>query len=386
MRKRLGIIASHPIQYQAPIFRELAKEIDLQVYFAHRATSKDQAEEGFGIEFQWDQDLVGGYKHLFLNNESRRAGFSRFFGCNTPQIKQIIRAEKFDAVLVMGWNLYSYWQTVIACKLNNVPVMVRGDSHLGTPRGKLKKTLKRLPYYLMFRNFVRCLYVGKMSKQYYQHYGVKKSKLFFSPHAVDNDWFRQQVKTLDKSQVRIKYGIDKDVTVVLFAGKLVEKKRPQDVIHAMNGLGERYIAVYAGAGEQSGEIADLAGKSNVTCIILGFMNQSEMPAVYCLSDVLVLPSDGRETWGLVVNEAMACGIPVVVSDAVGCAPDLVVPGKTGYVYAMGDVAGLRDILSKFDNKIEAGRISAVSIRSKIHGYSPQTASLGILRAIESLSN
>jgi len=379
---KIGVIASHPIQYQAPIFRELNERAELLVYFAHRDTPEDQASEGFGVAFKWDRDLTEGYDYRFLENHSKKPSFSRFFGCITPEIFTIIREKNFDAVLVMGWNLYSYWQAVIACKITKTPVMVRGDSTLYTSRSRLRSLIKWLPYRLMFRLFDRFLYVGKNSKEYYEFYGVDKNRLFFSPHSVDNHWFRAKVMGLEKSKVRKKYGIDKDDFIILCVGKLVKEKRPSDVIDAVSGLDRQCAIVYVGSGEEEPVLIEGSRAKGVRSYFLGFKNQTEMPECYLLSDVLVLPS-ASETWGLVVNEAMACGIPAIVSDAVGCAKDLVEEGVTGFSYPVADVNALRKILSiLIDNYTPEQYFH--SVQNRVMEYTPAHSSLGILSACKSV--
>lgn len=380
----LLIVTSHPIQYQAPIFRELAGCRTIMVCFAHSDTPEDQAAEDFGVPFKWDRDLTSGYPNLFLENRSRRPGFSRFFGCNTPQIVEMVRRRKPDAVLVMGWNLYSYWQAIVACKIYKVPILVRGDSRLGTPRTRVKRILKEVSHRALVKLFDRCLYVGKESKDYFRHYGVTQDKLFFSPHAVDNDWFWGHARYLDKRTIRREYGVGENARVILFVGKLVENKRPLDLLYAVRDIGENIEVVYAGAGAQQKEIIEQSRGIKVKIHMLGFRNQTEMPSLYRLADVLVLPSSS-ETWGLVVNEALACGIPAIVSDGAGCVPDLIQNGLTGLSYPVGNVRALQQAILDIVNN--AGEIKySNSARNRIGLYTPENASLGMVHALDSIKH
>lgn len=384
MKFKLAILASHPIQYQAPIFRELAKITDLTVFFAHRDTPEDQSAEGFGVAFRWDSDLESGYKNVYLKNRSRSPGFARFFGCNTPEIKRIIGQKRFDAVLVTGWNLYSYWQAIMACKRNNTPILVRGDSHLYTKRNVFVKILEWFLYRSMLQIFDRCLYVGRKSKEYFQFYGVPEQRLYFSPHSVDNSWFRNEIKKLDKNKTRLENGISTNGIVFAYVGKLVKNKRPGDVIDAVARIGMGCEIVYVGAGNQESNLLTRAQLLGVKIHLLGFRNQREMPACYLLADILVVPSES-ETWGLVVNEAMACGLHVVASTAVGSAVDLVEAGVTGYTYPVGDIEGLRKALEATIDCRSRSRF-AYSPERKIREFTPTTTSLGILSACKSLGS
>jgi glycosyltransferase involved in cell wall biosynthesis len=378
MTVRLGVLASHPIQYQAPLFRELAARCDLRVFFAHRQTAAQQAEAGFGVAFDWDVDLLGGYDHLFLRNRARRPDVNRFWGCDTPEIEAEIRAGGFDAFLVMGWYLRCYWQAVRACRRLGVPVMVRGDSRLGTPRGKGIELIKGLLYPHLLRRFDAFLYVGELGRAYLERYGAPPSRLFFSPHCVDNAWFAARSAELDREQERRRLGFDPVGCVALFVGKLLPGKRPEDLLAASALLRKRRVRLrvaYAGSGPLERSLTEESERLGLPATFLGFRNQSEMPSLYRSADLMALPS-ASETWGLVVNESLACGTPVVVSDAVGCAPDLVEEGVTGAVYRTGDVEALAAAVERVLVRPPARD----RIRERIAAYSPQAAADGVLRA------
>jgi glycosyltransferase involved in cell wall biosynthesis len=378
---RLAILTSHPIQYYGPLFRELAKRIDLHVFFAHQATPQEQARAGFGTAFKWDVDITSGYSHSFLRNVARHAGTGHFLGSDTPEIGERLRAGKFDALLVTGWHLKAYLQGLFAARCSGIPVMVRGDSHLGTPRSRIKSSAKEFVYPRFLRMFDAALYVGERSRAYYQHYQVPPSKLFFSPHCVDTDWFAARATEAARQCLRERFRISADANVLLFAGKLLPFKRPLDVIAAA-GLcraGGRCVEVMvAGDGMLRHELAAAAASAGIPLHILGFCNQSEMPHVYAATDCLVLPSDGRETWGLVANEALACGRPIVVSDACGCAPDLAADGRAGLVFPTGEVSELDAALEK----IFAAPRERAAIAAKATAYSLPVAADAILGACE----
>jgi len=379
---RLGVLASHPIQYHAPVFRELARRCDLAVFFAHRQTPQGQAAAGFGVPFEWDVDVLSGYEHRFLRNVAASPGTTSFAGCDTPGIAEAITSGRFDAFLVTGWNLKSYWQAVRACRHEGIPVMVRGDSQLVTRRGIVKRAAKRIVYPWLLRRFDRCLYVGRRSREYYEHYGVAESKLAFSPHCVDNEYFGARGTAVAGKMWRAAHRIAPDRPVALFAGKLVGGKRPADFLRAMAASGSapsaRPLAVVAGEGELRPMLEALARSQVVDALFVGFRNQSQLPEIYSAADLLCLPSDG-ETWGLVVNEAMACGTPAVVSDACGCAPDLIDEGRTGHVFATGDVAALADALARTFS-LKRSMVARRAIADKLAVYSVPNAAEGILRA------
>jgi len=358
---RLGILTSHPIQYQAPWFRALAKAVD----------------------------LFSGYSHRFLENVSRRPSVNHFSGCDTPEMCEIIRAGRFDAFIVTGWYLKSYWQAVRACRRNGVPVLVRGDSQLHTSRSQLRQCAKALAYRVMLRQFDGFLVVGQRNREYLAHYGVPAKRIFFVPHFVDNAWFTACAEEArgQRASLRALWGTDEDALVVLFVGKFQPIKRPCDILRALAELGKRgvkAIAVFVGAGKLERSLRTDALGIGVVARFEGFKNQSELPRYYASADVLVLPS-ASETWGLVVNEAMACGLPAIVSDAVGCGPDLIDEGKTGFTFRLGNYAELADRLAKVAQLKRNGHDFTPALASKINAYGVQAAVTQTVEALQVLA-
>lgn len=377
---RLAYITSHPIQYYAPLFRALAERLDLVVYFAHRATASDQAKAGFGVEFEWDVRLLSGYAHKFLRNVATQPALD-FYGSDTPEIGECLREGRFDTVLVQGWYLKSFLQAIFAAKRQRVPLLVRGDSHLGTPRSLLKLAAKSVAFPIFLRLFDAALYVGERSCTYWRSYGYPASRLFFSPHCVDATWFASRATTQARTELRARLGIGSEAKVVVFAGKLIPFKRPLDVVGALGLLraeGRDIRLLVAGAGPLEGEMYAAARSSGVPIHLLGFCNQTAMPKAYAAADILVLPSSARETWGLVANEALACGLPVVISDAVGSAPDLAADGTAGRVFPVGNLRALAHAMSDLLNSPP----SPSAIAAKSGAFSLERAAEGIARAAD----
>jgi glycosyltransferase involved in cell wall biosynthesis len=372
---RLAAVISHPIQYYAPIFRELAGRVDLHVFYGQSLSPAQQAT-GFGAPFRWDVDLLSGYSSSFLTNVSARPGPDNFFGCDTPEIGRELKRGRFDAVLVVGWYLKAFIQATLAAKRLGLPVAVRGDSQLGTPRGFGVRAAKALAFPPLLRAFDAALYVGQRSRAYFEHYQYPAQRLFFSPHCIDTEWFAARATPEAGRALRTRLGIGPEERAVLFAGKLVPFKRPLDVVEACAGMSNVHVVV-AGAGELESALRVRADALGVRLHVLGFLNQSEMPAAYAAADTLVLPSTGRETWGLVANEALACGTPILVSDAVGCAPDLAADAFAGRVFALGDMPGLTQTISK----MLATPPSRADIRAKSDAHSLRAAVDGLERAL-----
>jgi glycosyltransferase involved in cell wall biosynthesis len=240
--------------------------------------------------------------------------------------------------------------------------------------------VKATLYPPLLRVFDAALYVGQHSRRYYEHYGYPKRRLFFAPHCIDTAWFRSRATSDVRYQLRNALGIGAQDKVLLFAGKFEPFKRPIDVIEAVAQLGlEQPVHVMmAGAGVLESSIRARASALGVSLHMLGFQNQSQMPGVYAASDVLVLPSGGRETWGLVANEALACGLPVIVSDAVGCAPDLAGDGTVGAVTRLGDI----ESLSKSMVRLLKAPPALTDIHRRSEEFSVDRAVSGICEAAE----
>ena len=379
---RLGVLATHPIQYHAPLYRAIAREVDLHVYFAHRQTAEGQAAAGFGVAFDWDVPLTDGYAHTFLDNRAAAPSTDTFSGTNTPEIARVIRDGHFDAFLVNGWYTRSLWQAITACWRTGTPVLVRGDSQLGGPRSGLRRAVKEVAYRAFVPRFDGYLVVGERAREYLLHYGARADRMEFAPHVVDSAFFRDRARASDVAATRAAWGTAPGEAVLLFAGKLIDKKRPSDLLAAAAALGARGQAVrvvFAGSGPLEADLRAEAVRLGVTAHFAGFQNQTALPAIYAAADLLVLPSDGGETWGLVVNEAMACGTPAVVSDAVGCGPDLVREGATGAVFPLGQPLALAAAVERLLPAIGTPAL-ADDLRRTVDTYSLDTAVTGTLRA------
>jgi glycosyltransferase involved in cell wall biosynthesis len=375
---RLGILATHPIQYYAPLYRELARhpDVDLTVYFAHRPTPEEQGV-GFGVSFAWDDDLTSGYHNIFLTNCSRRPNRDRFWDYHTPAIAAIVTQGGFNAFLVHGWQARSYWQAMDACWRAQVPVYVRGDSQLRDDTSAAKRLVKRMVYPRFVGRFRACLSVGTRSDEYFRYYGARR--VVRSPHFVDNATFaaRAAVARQRRDALRAAWGIAPGAMVALFAGKLIDKKRPADLLAAAARVAGVH-ALIVGDGPLRAECEATAVALGAAATFVGFLNQSEMPNAYAAADVLVLPSERQETWGLVVNEAMASGLPAIVSEAAGCVPDLIIPGETGYAYPPGDIEALAAALRAVGGRTALmGQAAARHVRS----FSVERAADGVLEAI-----
>jgi glycosyltransferase involved in cell wall biosynthesis len=351
---RLAYLVTHPIQYQAPLLRRIATEpgIDLTVFFCSDFSLKSYHDPDFGKIIAWDVPLVGGYRHEILPALGRRDLLSFWRPVNYGLAKRLTRAD-FDVLCVHGYNRWFHWLAIAWAKIQGLKVLVRDEAtRLTGTRYKLKRLAKRI-FFLMLRNLCDgFLAIGTLNAEHYQSYGIAPERIFSVPYAVDNAFFRDKAQAAagEREALRRQLGLAPGRPVILFASKLSPVKRSTDLLEAYIQMSPDQVRepdpclLFIGEGDQRPALEERARALNWPSIkFLGFKNQTELPRYYDLCDVLVLPSS-FEPWGLVINEVMNAGRAVVVSDQVGCGPDLVKHGENGYVFKAGDVAGLRAAL------------------------------------------
>ncbi|MEZ4801902.1 MAG: glycosyltransferase family 4 protein [Gelidibacter sp.] len=338
--KKLAIVTTHPIQYNAPWFRLLAerKKIKLKVFYTWSQTKESVKDRTFGKDIIWDLPLLEGYKYTFVENVSKNPGSHHFFGIDCPTLISEITDYQADAILFFGWKFKSHLKAMRHFS-GKIPIWFRGDSTLLDEVSGFKSKIRRMVLKKVYRYVDKAFYVGKASKAYFLKHHLKEGQLIYAPHAIDNNRFRDDDFKKYKLQAKkwqSELRIDNTCVAIVFAGKFESKKQPIFLIKAfMEANKERknpLKLLMVGNGPQEAEIIHII-ESDVNIKLLPFQNQTQMPVVYRLGDVFCLPSKGPgETWGLAVNEAMACGNPVIVSSKVGCAEDLVRSGSNGYVF------------------------------------------------------
>jgi glycosyltransferase involved in cell wall biosynthesis len=384
-RPRIGIVDTHPIQNHAPWYRALADRSDteVEILYCHRATPRDQAKAGFGIEFDWDRPLLDGYRSKFLTNVASKPGLT-FWGMDTPELPTTIVQAEYDAIILSGWHYKSAWQAIRACWNLGIPVLVRSDSHLKTPRSRVKSLLKEPVYRWFIPRFDACLPVGSRSKEYFMHYGAASERIFTVRHTIDVDSFRTEAAKLSSRRAELRAGwrVSKEAITYVFAGKLIDTKRPLDFIAAV-ARASRYkpeiCGLVVGDGPLRAECERRIADWNAPIRFVGFLNQTRIVEAYVAADGLVLPS--RETWGLVVNEAMACARPCFVSAEVGCGPDLIAEDKTGAIFPFSDINSLSDLLVRYSHP---PILSAMGERARRQSelYTPAAAAEALLTAVD----
>ena len=393
---RLAYLVTHPIQYQAPLLRRIAKtpNIDLTVFYCSDLSTKEFSDTGFKGVIKWDVDLLGGYQYEFLPavGGTDRISFWRPFNHG---LAKRLKAGRFDALWIHGYARWFHWLAMLQAKSQGVKVMVRDEATLiSSQRGLTKRVAKRV-FFLGLKTLCdRFLVIGSMNQEYYREHGIEKERMFLVPYAVDNAFFQTRAiaSAATREELRASLGLEKGRPIILYASKMIERKRAADLLEAYARLspnGESapwpYL-LFIGDGEEGVALKQRASKLGWNSIrFLGFKNQTELPRYYDLCDVFVLPSV-HEPWGLVVNEVMNAGRAVIVSDQVGCGPDLVKNGENGYIFKAGSIDGLWRALH--DVLADPERCCAMGQKSLriINKWSFEENVAGLQAALRSSSN
>lgn len=322
-----------------------------------------------------------------LPNRAPKPGLGRFFGLFNPGIWSLIRRGHFDAVVLPGYFYSTAWIALAAARFQDVPFFFLTDSHgLRSWRAQSPSKL-RFKKWLVRRIFSLASAVMVSSSggaEYLKSLGFSGDRIFLIPTAVDNAWWTEQAAKVDRNAVRTAWNIPPDARVALFCAKLQLWKGPMDLLEAFaRADAPNSYLVFAGDGperrnlERRAAELGMAGRTR----FLGFVNQTQLPAVYRAADLFVLPSL-FEPFGLVVNEAMLCGLPATVSDRVGAKYDLVRPGENGWVFPAGNVealaAILRNALADGENLARMG----VASQRRMETWSPQQYADSMVHAVQ----
>ncbi|MEK7465645.1 MAG: glycosyltransferase family 4 protein [Patescibacteria group bacterium] len=385
---KLAFFTSHPSEYNGPLFKSLARhsKIDLTVYYGWDFGVKETHDLESGVNIKWDIPLLEGYRYKFLNNWAIKKTSSNFLGIINPGIIVELFRNRYDAIIVHGYTHLSDWFCFFGALITGTPLIFRGETLVRPNQSLWTKALKFMALKPLFKLTKACLSIGSKSGEFYKYYGVPADRIFLTPYSVDNDFFINQNSKYKPHQTELKkeLNLPVDLPVVIFMGKLIHRKRPEDLLKAFSQLKNGLASlVFVGDGDLRSALTEYVQEFHIrNAVFTGFISQGMMPKYYALGDIFVLPSDG-ETWGLVVNEAMCSGLPVIVSDAVPSVYDIVKDGSNGFIYPCGDVERLKNSLELLVN--DRGKINAMGKKSLelISKWNYGACVTGILRALES---
>jgi len=394
-RVRLAYLVSHPIQYQAPLLRRIAEEpdIDLTVFFGSDFSVRGYRDEGFGVGVKWDIPLLDGYRHEFLPRLRDRGTVSVASPLNYGIVNRL-RGEggdaEFDALWVHGYATVNAMHGIVAAKALGIPVLLRAEGWLGDRgRSGVRLAIKRAMFAGLRQMVNGVLPIGRLNAEYWRYYFGDDVPQFPMPYAVDNQSFVQRAREAadGRASLQAELGLDPARPVVLFASKLQTRKHCDHLIEAYArlspGAGEEpspYLVIVGDGAERAALERQAAATGFGSIRFCGFRNQSELPRFFDLATVFVLPSR-HEPWGLIVNEVMNAARPAIVSDDVGCAPDLIDDGVNGCIVPVGDVDALAAALGRV---LEPGVAEAMGQRAfeRIQGWSFEEDVRGLRQALE----
>jgi glycosyltransferase involved in cell wall biosynthesis len=372
-RARVLMVSTHPVQYAAPLYRRLAADerVELTVLFLSMASVEGALDKDFGRAVRWDVPLLEGFRWSHPPNRSPRPSVHRFFGLVNPGVWMLIRRARADVVVLYGYRAASFWLAWAAARVSRASVIWTTDATTLDPRDRRswKKWLKARVLPRVFRTGDAIFVPSSRGRRFLLSLGLAPERVHVTPYVVDNDFFASRAELADPIETRRTWDVPDEAFIALFVGKLVEWKRPGDLMRAAAIVPDTWV-VFSGDGALRRQLLELADALGISERVrfLGFMNQTELPAAYRAVDVLVLPS-AFEPFGLVVNEAFACGTPAIASNACGCVEDLIEEGETGFSFPSGDVAALADRLRWIQDPGARERMAA-GASSRISKWGP----------------
>ena len=385
-RYRVLAIASHPVQYMAPLLRRMAQhpQLDLSVAYCALRGAQPAHDPDFNISVKWDIPLLEGYVWQEIPNHG--TGTESFWGLRNPGLSKLIRTEKFDAVLCyLSYLCASFWIAYLACKRSGTAFIFGTDASSLLPRsgGSWKAYLKSVYWPTLFSLADQVIVPSSSTRDLMLSLRIPAERITLTPYSVDNDWWISQSEKVDRGEVRANWGATPETIVILFCAKLQPWKRPLDLLRAFAQADHsNALLVYAGEGAQRAELESVTAALAVSERVrfLGFVNQSRLPAVYTSADLMVLPSE-YEPFAVVVNEASCCRCPIVASDHVGAARDLIAPVDPGLIYPCGDLRALSTLLSELFLDREHLRELGLAARNRMAGWSPEDTVAGTVAAV-----
>jgi glycosyltransferase involved in cell wall biosynthesis len=382
---RVAHLVSHPIYYQTPLYRELASrpEIDLTVYFYSDASVRGYFDVQFRREVRWDAPLLEGYRSRFLPS-SVHTRLQSHWGTppNWDLLGELARAD-YDAFWIHGYAHLNAWVAAAIGAARQTRVLIREEQTLLPERPLYKRAVKAVALRSLFARSYG-LYIGEENRRYFRHYGIPDERLFATRYCVENDVFRARARELEpqRERLRAQFGLAPEHPAILYVGKLYPVKAPLVLLEAFARVRERQPCslMVVGEGPLRAAAEELIARRRIPDVhFVGFLNRSQIAEAYAAADVFCLPSLS-ETWGIVINEALNFELPVVVSDKVGCAPDLVHHGENGYVTRAGDAGSLAEALGSLVADEALRRRFGRQGRALVASYSIEACADGIVAA------
>lgn len=386
-RYRVLFVCGHPVQYMSPLLRRMTEhpQLDISAVYCRLRGATAGVDPEFGSKIQWDIPLLDGYTWVEIPNKGTDS--EGFWGLYNPGLWKFVREGNFDAVFCLtGYIRASFWITYFACMISRSAFIFGTDATTLTPldRRMWKRRVKRFLWPILYRLASQVIAPSSSTRELLRSLGIPEERIALLPYVVDNDWWKEKSAHVDRTAVRASWGASRDTAVVLFCAKLQPWKRPLDLVQAFaKAKVANSLLLLAGDGPLKGELQSEVSRLGISDRVrfLGFMNQTQLPALYTAADVMVLPSE-YDAFGVVVNEAILCGCPAIVSNSVGAGRDLIAPVDPSFIYPAGDVDALSTLLRRIlSDRSHLARFQ-IGAGERMKTWSPREYIAGVLEAVK----
>jgi len=372
---RVAVIHNIVAPYRIPVFEELAKNplIDLKVFYCAETHS----------DRRWEINFCETYDYTVLPGTCISVGDFKYH-VNPSIVWELLRG-RYNVVILGGCCDFTTQLAFIYCKLAKVPLILWSEG-IASAQSKLGKLAS--PFTNRIVASVDSVIVpGEQSRQYHIECGAISERVVIAPSIVNNEYYIKQYDKLrpEKSQLKKDRKIKHD-KIILYVGQLIERKGVQYLISAYKLFKRDYndaCLVIVGDGPIKDNLQEMCIKQKIDDVIFtGWISETEKVIYYSIADVFVLPTL-EDVWGLVVNEAMCCGLPIITTNAAGCSIDLVENGYNGFIVNSGDVEQLYyALLNVFESPVKHDQMGIRSLEKIQRNFSVDKAVNGFLLAIK----
>jgi glycosyltransferase involved in cell wall biosynthesis len=385
---RVAVINTHPIQYFAPLYAYLNQAPDLEITALYMSdfSMRGAHDRDFGRAVSWDIDLLAGCESKFVGPNYKTIEPYGFRSTIGPSLLAEISRKRYDAVWIHGYGYASCLVALAAARLKGIPAFLRGETHFGLPQTQAMTPNRKRLMQAIYGQCAGLLAIGSANRDYYRALGVPDEEISLVPYTVDNDRFiaASQITPQERTEMRTRLGVTDEAPIILYASKFQRRKRPDDLLAAFGNIRAQGVdahLVMVGSGEMEAELhAAAATVADANIHFPGFLNQTELPKAYAASELFVLPSD-EEPFGLIVNEVMCAGLPVVVAQEVGAAVDLVKPGVNGETFPARNVDALAAALARIARDADMRARMGAASRDMIDHWSYRECLTGLREAL-----
>jgi len=339
---RVGYIAGEPNPSRAPHLDRIAAHPDINLTVIYAAPTVHRRE--------WALELNN--EPVILRGPS--LPLSRILHHDyplTPQIWKLLSRERFDVVVIGGWSLLATQLAIVWARTHSVPYLLISENHFREPRPRWVRRVKGLALPWIVPQAKGHLVTGRLAREHQLYYGAAPDSITVFPNTVDVEAYGRSIDELRThgAEIRARLGIRADAVVVTHVGRLMDIKAPDEVLEATSrarARSDRLLhLVIAGNGPLRSSLERRAAELDMPVTFAGFRSSTELLEIYAVTDIFALFSR-REPWGIVVNEAAAAGLPLVLTNRVGASADILEPGANGELVASGDIDAQADAIAR----------------------------------------